>query len=158
MCSPSVLLSAMKTTLFRPTVLYSSDLNFLMVHYSYKVHPFADKACITNHLLGRIVSCWRTQNRFFCTVCSHLTSFNMSHCVECAEWNSRRSRILAAANIRVAHAHVNKPRAQMAISNEYMIGTRTHAVQRSSTIFEARRAIIVWNHWKKTRKRIGSAV
>ena len=65
------------------------------------------------------------------------------------------SNTIAAANSRVAHAHVNKPRARMATSNEYTIGTWTHAVQRSSAFFEARRAIIVWNHWKKT---IGSAV
>ena len=36
----------------------------------------------------------------------------------CAERNSRRSRILAAANIRVARAHVNKPRDSMAISKQ----------------------------------------
>ena len=36
-----------------------------------------------------------------------------------AKWNSRHSRILAAANIQVAYAHENKPRPQMAILNEY---------------------------------------
>ena len=51
------------------------------------------------------------------------------------------SRIPAAANIRVAHAHVNNLVSRMA--RVYAIGTRTHAVQRSSAIFEARGAIIV---------------
>ena len=57
------------------------------------------------------------------------------------EQNSRRSRILPAANIQVAHVHVNNFVSQMA--RVYAIGTRTHAVQRSSAIFETWRVIIL---------------
>ena len=62
-----------------------------------------------------------------------------------AEQNSRRSRILATANIQVAHAHREqtsclKWQYQMSIHD---IHTREPAVQRSSAFFEAWRAIIM---------------
>ena len=40
----------------------------------------------------------------------------LQHLWKCAEQNSRRSQILAVANIRVAHTDVNKSRGSMAIS------------------------------------------
>ena len=59
------------------------------------------------------------------------------------ERSSCRSRILAAANIRVLHAHVNN----LVSEWQRAIGTRTHAVQRSSAFLEARRAIIIGRKW-----------
>ena len=70
------------------------------------------------------------------------------------EKNSCRSQILAVANIQVAYAHVNKPRARMAISNEYTIGTRTHTVQRSSAFLRRRGC----DHRVKSLKRIRGVV
>ena len=81
-----------------------------------------------------------------------------------AEWNSRRSRWYLASfpGPTQLPSTVNRWKVGqglgMTLHNSQSIGTKTRAVQRSLSFIEARRAIIVWNHWKKTRKHIGGAV
>ena len=78
------------------------------------------------------------KNRYIPYLLDQSPLSNCRHTSGRAERNSCRSQILAVANIQVAYAHVNKPRARMAISNEYTIGTRTHTVQRSSAFLRRR--------------------
>ena len=88
---PSLYVSSFKKNVFLIRMYYIAIENILSMIY--RIHSI------------------RRRSRLVAALDCRLTS-------RCAERNSRRSRILAAANIRVARAHVNKPRDSMAISKQ----------------------------------------